>query len=167
LTDEILTAVRQNLLSDFVELLDPTTSEAMKQMKRGLASSTLTVARAMLDEADPTADPLVLWPTYNDLSILFPLVQMYFGMAASTAENERSFSSASFVMGEGRTRLDMDNFRREHRIRRFICAGAPSSTKEGRELRSERAERLLTHYANAVQELQEAVAGLNAEIGQL
>ena len=55
-------------------------------------------------------------------------------------------------MNERRTRLGLEAFCMEHRVRRFLCAGAPSSTQEGRELRKVRADKLMEHYARLIDE---------------
>jgi len=47
----------------------------------------------------------------------------------ASGENERSFSSASFTLDERRTRLELDNFRREHRLRRALCAASTPEEK--------------------------------------
>ena len=75
---------------------------------------------------------------------------MLLQIPASSAENERSFSSASFVLDQRRTRLDLDNFRREHRIRRRLCAGTTGQQKLAI------ANDLIERYAAAVQENREA-----------
>ena len=67
---------------------------------------------------------------------------------------ERSFSSASFTLDLRRYRIDLDHFRSEHRIRRFLTAGASSETEAGRLQRLERVRRLLHHFAELVQEAQ-------------
>ena len=83
----------------------------------------MKTTRVLLDDAPEDEDPLAWWPAHQDFSNIYRVVKMLLQIPASSAENERSFSSASFILDERRTRLDLDNFRREHRIRRAICAG--------------------------------------------
>jgi hAT family C-terminal dimerisation region len=117
--------VKENIVNDFTELLPQETSEASKQMQRNLARWTLDFApaRVLLDAVPEEVDPLVWWPCHPEFSMIYRVVKMFLQIPASSAENERSFSSASFILDERRTRLDLDNFRREHRIRRALCAG--------------------------------------------
>jgi hypothetical protein len=117
---------------------------------RKMAELSLQLARVALDGLDPDTDPLQWWPKQDTLSVLFPLAKMLFGIPASTAENERSYSSAGFTLSAIRSLLSMDNFRMEHRIRRFICAGADSSSSEGRKLRVERCNALISIYERMV-----------------
>ena len=90
---------------------------------------TLNVARDTLDEVLEDTDPLYWWPSHPEYSILFLTAKMLLQIMDASAENERSFSSASFVLDQRRTRLDIDNFRREHRIRRALCVGKSDQEK--------------------------------------
>ena len=63
------------------------------------------------------------------------------------AENERSFSSASFILDQRRTWLDIDNIRREHRIRRALCVGRTPAEKL--EFSNGLIERFAVHVADA------------------
>lgn len=139
--DAKLEIVTENILSDLVELLPATTTEAQKAKKRTLARAILLAAREALDEEDPEVNPLEWWPNHPDFSILYAVVKMLLQIPASSAENERSFSSASFIMDQRRTRLDIDNFRREHRIRRALCSAASPQEKV------ERSNALLERFA--------------------
>jgi hypothetical protein len=85
--------------------------------------------RDSLDEEPEDEDPLVWWPSHPEYTALFPVAKMLLQIPASSAENERSFSSASFILDQRRTRLDIDNFRREHRIRRAVCVGRTPAEK--------------------------------------
>jgi hypothetical protein len=140
--------IKANFLDDVMELLPSDTPVDKKQKARNTASVLLDDVRDELDGMDARLDPLLLWPTqFKDYSKLFPGAKMMFGIPCASAENERSFSSASFVLQDCRTKLDVDNFRREHRIRRFLCAGVDTSTQEGRNEKTGRALELLGHYA--------------------
>jgi hypothetical protein len=86
---------------------------------------------------------------------LFPLAKMLFAIPATSADNERSFSSASFTLDSRRYRTDIVRFRSEHRIRRFIVAGTNQHTQEGRELRIGRVRRLLQRFASIIAEQRE------------
>jgi len=61
----------------------------------------------------------------------------------TSAEDERNFSSAGFTLSERRTRLHVDNFRAEHRIRRYLVGGCSLHEQAGRELMKKKALALL------------------------
>ena len=75
---------------------------------------------------------------------------MLLAIPATSADNERAFSSASFTLDYRRTRLDIASFRAEHRIRRYLISGTDHHSVEGRELRRQRVERLLERFAEVV-----------------
>lgn len=150
--DETLEAVKDNLIQDFGELLSPGLTEAKKDRQKTLARATFEVVREALDETPEDVDPLRWWPSHPEYTLLFPLAKMLLQIPASSAENERSFSSASFVLDQRRTRLDLDNFRREHRIRRRLCAGTTGQQKLAI------ANDLIERYAAAVQESRDGEA---------
>jgi len=81
-------------------------SDAKKTRQIKLAAETLAVARDSLDEDPEDADPLVWWPSHPEYTALFPVAKMLLQIPASSAEDERSFSSASFILDQRRTRLD-------------------------------------------------------------
>jgi hypothetical protein len=83
---------------------------------------------------------------------------MLFGIPASTSDDERSFSSAGLILGKLRTRLDLDNFRREQRIRQFLILGTDPDTQKGRAERLERSGRVLERFARNVAAARGAVA---------
>ena len=144
---EILDTVKENILSDFAELLDSEMSEVKKTRQINLAGQTLDVVRDSLDEEPEDEDPLVWWPSHPEYTALFPVAKMLLQIPASSAENERSFSSASFILDQRRTRLDIDNFRREHRIRRALCVGRTPAEKL--EFSNGLIERFAGHVADA------------------
>ena len=82
---------------------------------------------------------------------------------ASTAEDERSFSSAGFTLDKLRTRMDLDNFRREHRIRQFLVAGTDPHHQDGRQLRVERALTLIARLGNQINQAQAPLAARGAQ----
>lgn len=143
---DVLAAVKENILSDFVELLPPGMLDARKVLQKSLANNTLDLARLTLDESPEEEDPLLWWPSHPEFSLLYPVAKMLLQIPAASAENERSFSSASFVLDQRRTRLDLDNFRREHRIRRTLCAGTTP------EERLEICNSLMDRFAQRVEE---------------
>ena len=51
---------------------------------------------------------------------------------STSADNERAFSSASCTMDNHRYMIDIETFRREHRVRRFLVADNDTHSKEGR-----------------------------------
>lgn len=110
----------------------------------------LPVARRKLDQVPADTNVLQWWPRQQNLGVLFPLAKMLFAIPASSADNERSFSSAGFTMGPRRTRTELEAFRAEHRIRRFLTAGADAQSHEGREMQRARVRRLLERFAELV-----------------
>lgn len=156
LDDEALDRIRENLLDDFEALLPMELSDEEKVFHRGVAAAALPLARRLLDRLDPRVDPLEWWPRQDILSSLFHLAKMLFGIPASSGDNERAFSSAGFTLDKTRSRLNIDSFRCEHRIRRFITGSTSQHTHEGRAKRSERVQVLLELYTKLIQE-EEAV----------
>lgn len=114
---------------------------------RASISPLLRIARRRLDRLAPEVDPLLWWPSNDDLKPLFPLAKMLLAIPCSSADSERSFSSAGFTMGVRRTRLALEAFRSEHRIRRFITACGDAQTQTGRAIRLARVNSLLERYA--------------------
>ena len=125
----------------------------MKLLNKTVGMATLELARTMLNQVDEDVNPLEWWPSKSNLSALFPLAQMLFAIPASTSDDERSFSSAGFTLDKLRTRLDLDNFRREHRIRQFLVAGTDPHHQEGRKLREERAVGLIRQLASLLNQV--------------
>lgn len=148
--------VKQNIIDDLLELLPSTspaaTNPTRRQLHRSMAEAALELARSVLDESDATADPLVLWPAHPELAILFPVAKMLFAVPGSTAEDERSFSSSGFTLDQRRGRLDIDNFRREHRIRQYLTSGMNNNQQAGRRERLARAQSLLEEYGRLVEQ---------------
>ena len=140
------------LVDDLLELLPADTLEEEKEEFRTVGTSLLGMARRRLDREDGETDPLVWWPQQKDLSLLFPLAKMLFAIPASSADNERSFSSASFTLDYRRTRLELAAFRAEHRIRRFIVSGTDAHSHSGRQRRTAQVGRLLARFAELVAE---------------
>ena len=70
---------------------------------------------------------------------------------ATSADNERSFSSAGFTLSIRRNRLEVEHFRMEHRIRRFLVAGTSPHEQEGRETLKRRAQVLLGRLTENLQ----------------
>lgn len=142
----------ENLLIDLLELLPPETPENLKALNRQMGAAALELARNELDAADEDLDPLLWWPQHPRLAGLFPLAKMLFAIPAATAEDERSFSSAGFTLDQRRTRLELDNFRREHRIRQFLLHSGVTRgrTREGIQ---DRCHNLLQKYANRLQQV--------------
>lgn len=144
--------VRENLVDDSVLLLPDGTPDEEIEATRAVVAALLPLARSRLDRAAPTTDPLAWWPLQDDvLKPLLSLAKMLFAIPASSADSERSFSSAGFTMGPRRTRMELEAFRSEHRIRRFITATGDAQSQNGREVRLERVRRILEHFADAVE----------------
>ena len=112
----------------------------------------LVVCRAELEDSDPDENPLIWWPQHPMYGSLYPLAKMLLAIPATSADDERVFSSAGVTLSERRTRLDIDNFCREHRIRQFLTAGTSLNAQEGRRARSERADTLLRRFGDVMRE---------------
>jgi hypothetical protein len=136
-------SVINRILDDVIALMPPDSTQQQKLRRRALAASALAEARAVLDEEDPSVDPLKWWPSHGDYRSLFDAVKMYLAIPASTADNERVFSSAGFLLNQRRTRLNLDNFRRESRIRQYITTGNDSTSAVGRQARLKGARTLM------------------------
>lgn len=152
-----LAEVRVKLLDDFASLLPSGTPQAQLAAYRTIAAASLDLARAKLDQVPAAVDPLQWWPRQTDLASLHSLVKMLLSIPASSADNERSFSSASNTMGLRRTRLELESFRFEHRVRRFMTAGgADAQSQQGRVRRVERSRRLFERFAARIRGRQQA-----------
>jgi hypothetical protein len=68
--------------------MPPDSTQQQKLRRRALAASALAEARAVLDEEDPSVDPLKWWPSHGDYRSLFDAVKMYLAIPASTADNK-------------------------------------------------------------------------------
>ena len=77
------------------------------------------------------------------------------------ADNERAFSSASLTLDLHRYRLDIETFRKEHRIRRYFASGSDPHTKVGRDLRITRLNYLLDRYNAETAARADAGANIN------
>lgn len=143
-----LHSLQDNLLDDFEVLLPIDTPKDEIAGHRAIAQSMLPLVRKRLNALPADTDPLKWWPQQTTFVPLFPLVKMLFAIPASSADSERSFSSAGFTMGARRSRVDLASFRAEHRIRRFIVAGTDAHSQEGRRLRLERVRVILDRFNN-------------------
>lgn len=121
----------------------------------------LQFARSVLDQLPDTADPLVVWPQQTVLAPLFPVAQMLFGIPASTSDDERSFSGAGLVLGNLRTRMDLDNFRREQRVRQFLTLGTDPHTSTGRQELLARSNRIIERFAMTLERVREELRANN------
>jgi hypothetical protein len=152
----VITQVKANMLHDIIELLPSGTPEVDKEDILLSATTTLDLALRKLARLDTTVDPLTWWPSQQEqLGILFPLAKMLFAIPATSADNERAFSSAGFTLDIRRSRLDLEVFRREHRIRRFFVAGTDAHSAEARQLKLDRLNDFLEYYVAQI------VNGLN------
>jgi hypothetical protein len=146
--DAFMQRVKARLIDDLVELLPPDTPEEDKEDTRLGATGILPGALRKLGRLPEDADPLLWWPEQTQLGALFPVVMMLLAIPASTAEDERTFSSAGVTLSQRRTRLELDNFRREHRIRHFLSSSTSLNTQAGRQLRIDRANTLLGGFTS-------------------
>jgi hypothetical protein len=143
---DFIEVIKENIIGDYGELLPENMPANEREMAIGMAKGALNYSRLLLDQADPDTDPLEWWPAHQQFSSIYHVVKMYFQIPASSAENERSFSSAGFILDERRTRVGLNNFRSEHRIRRAIC----SSSSPGQ--RAKRSNDLIQRFAALVKE---------------
>lgn len=150
-SDETLNRVCENMLDDFEALLPSILPVDQRVAHRGIAAAVLPLARHLLDHLPADEEPLSWWPSQSVLSVLFPLAKMLFAIPASSADNERAFSSASYTLGR-RTRIDIANFRSEHRLRRFLVASTVGPSQEGRQIRLNRVRLLLDRFAQMIGE---------------
>jgi hypothetical protein len=136
--DDIVQAVRDRIATDAATL-----TPGRQNVKERVLKS-LDDIRADLDslDADDT-DPLRWFPLECESRIIFPVAMLYLSIPATSAEDERNFSSAGVTLDRLRSRLEIDRFRFEHRVRRFLAAGSDPQSQEGRQLRQQRAEALL------------------------
>lgn len=72
---------------------------------------------------------------------------MFLVTFSSSSEGERNFSSAGISLDKLRSRMRIESFRQEHRVRRYLTAGSDVLTPEGRKMRQERAEELIRLFA--------------------
>lgn len=151
----VLASIRNRLLDDVVELLPEDMTQDLKNQHREVARVMLGLARTMLDALEDTVDPLEWWPQQQVLSPLFPLAQMLFAIPASTSDDERSFSGAGLVLGNLRTRMDLDNFRREQRVRQYLTLGTDPHAQMGRQERLARSNTILERFALTLERVRE------------
>lgn len=146
--DAIVTSVKERIAADAENILPPSDDKRARTARRARAA--LDELREDLDELDPddpTNDPLKWIPLKADARMLFPVAKLYLGIPASSAEDERNFSSAGVTLDKLRSRLDIENFRSEHRVRRYLTAGSHAQTQDGRAFRQQRAEGLLQRFS--------------------
>ncbi len=138
--------VRVKCIEDVIELLPIDTIDEHKVRARRRAETALIEIREDLDRLDPNIDPFVWIPSHPEYTVVFDLAKELLGIPSSTGEDERTFSSAGNILSKCRTQLDIENFRREHRIRRFLTGGSDAQTSEGSKLRVSRVEKLLDRF---------------------
>ena len=97
--------------------------------------ATLRVAFKRLANLDRKVEVLKWMPTQTDLAPIFPVAKMLYEALSTSADNERSFSSASFTLDYHIYRLGIDVLRKEHRLRRYLVSGNDTHSKSGREAR--------------------------------
>lgn len=110
-------------------------------------------------ETMSSIQPLNWWAAHPDLASIYPLAQMLFSIPASSAEAERCFSSAGFLLDTRRTRLSTEHLRQEFRVRQYIVSGSSAHTAKGREVKMKNVGNLLRHFAAHV----DSVCALPAE----
>jgi len=144
--DEVVTRVKERIVTEAIGLLPPDADDEKKRRTERNVRSALEDLRADLNKLDPNLpenDPLRWIPLKSDAPILFPAAQMFLAIFSSSAEDERNFSSAGITLNKLRSRMAIENFRYEHRIRRYLTAGSDILTQAGRQARQERAEEQL------------------------
>lgn len=121
--------------------------------------ATLNFALLRLEVDGEPEPPLSFWSRQHELAALFDLVKMYLAIPASSAQDERGFSSAGFLLGELRTQLKSIHFRQEFRVRQFINSGPSSSqhSQDGRESKMERVQLIIAKYTASLSEPRPAI----------
>jgi hypothetical protein len=145
-TPEIMAEVNENILDDVMALLPSDHPADELEVVRDSAALALRLCRVRLAKLDRDTNPLVWYPSQADLAILFAVIMMLLGIPASSADSERSFSSASFTLDIHRYRMDIETFRKEHRLRRFLVSGTDCHSQQGRGARLEKLNRLLEGF---------------------
>lgn len=145
-TPEIMAQVDENILDDFIAVLPPNYAQDELEEARDMAKLALGILRKRSVKIDKDTNPFTWYPSNADLAILFEAIVMLLGIPASSEEYERSFSSASFTLDIHRYRIDIETFRKEHRLRRFITSGTDCEIWEGRKERLARLNALLEAY---------------------
>jgi hypothetical protein len=143
--DAIVQRLKDRIVADALELF-PAENGRDRERVAARAPRALDDLREDLDSLGPAVDPLQWLPLNADARVLLPVAKLYLAAMASSAEDERNFSSAGITLDKLRSRLEIDNFRREHRIRRYLTAGSDAQSQAGRDLRAQRAERLLQEF---------------------
>jgi len=146
----ILEAVKQRVV-DEISHLRWSVPDSRKPYLNDFAAANLKYGIQLVDTCSPDTDPLDFWSQQKDLAALWPVIRMLLAVPASSAHAERAFSSAGFTLDEFRMSLEEENFRREHRLRRYLTAGAPLDSASAFE-RADRALDLITEYAATLKE---------------
>lgn len=123
---EKLEAVKDTILTHVMKLM-PSATHQQRERKKLLATAVLEDARLALDEENPDVDPLTWWPNHPDYAAIFPVAKMFLQIPAASTEND-----PYFIVDHRRTRVDVDNFRREYRLRRWLSAGVTAEEKVAR-----------------------------------
>ncbi len=139
--DRIVQDVRIRIATD-AAALTPGRQNVRDRLLRSLED-----IRADLDDLDADMEPLSWFPLECETRSIFPIAMLYLSIPSTSAEDERNFSSAGVTLDKLRSRLDIDNFRYEHRVRRYLTAGSEAQSQEGRQLRQLRAETLLNIFS--------------------
>ena len=148
--EAIKAEVFENMVDDAVALLPSDTPQDEIEDTRMSVGATLRIAFKRLAKLDRKVEVLKWMPTQKDLAPIFPVAKMLYGAPSTSADNERSFSSASFTLDYHRYRLGIDVFRKEHRLRRYLVSGNDTHSKSGREARISKLNRLLDSYDELV-----------------
>lgn len=145
--DDIVLQIKERLASDAADLLPPNDPKRERTARRARAA--VDDIREDLDELDPTDnanDPLIWIPLHSKLPVLFPIAMLYLAIPSTSSEDERNFSSAGITLDKLRSRMDIENFRLEHRIRRYLTAGSDAQSQDGRKLRQIRVKKLISLF---------------------
>lgn len=141
-TGETLAVLHDNVLDDAISLASDEDRADLKLLLPGQ----IKLAAQRMDSFDSSVDPLVYWPRSDTFYLLLPMIKMLLAVPATSAEAERAFSSAGFTLEPRRSNLDVDNFRREHLVRRFLVSEAPNSRAAAHN-RTDRCEALINKYS--------------------
>lgn len=142
--------MRTNMVDDTLALMPNVDPEDLQDIKE-TAELLLKRVTRKLRNADPNIDPFTWWPQQQaEFGSLFPMVKMMFAIPATSADNERSFSSASYTLDSHRYKMDIDTFRKEHRIRRHLT-GSEGHDQAGRQDKVNRMSSLLNIFHEVAQ----------------
>lgn len=119
-TEDQRHAIIETIANDVVELLLSSVDDDVKARHEAAVNAILPLAEFELDQASEDDHPLEWWPLRPHLQMLYPVAQMLFVIPAPSGRNERALSSAGYLLDPRRTRLCLQSFRSENRVRQSL-----------------------------------------------